>query len=208
MRKACIALLAIAFSIASGAVSVSGQNNPRDAQRLIEALGVTPGMTVAEIGAGNGELTVLMAKHVGAAGRVFTTEVADEQRQRLRQAASGAGLVNVKVLAAADDTTNLPAGCCDAIFMRNVYHHFETPAPINASLFAALKPGGRVAIIDFPPRNRNEAAQPEGRSADSSHGVTKETVAKELEAAGFVRVRVEEPEGGQEGFLVVMRKPS
>lgn len=209
MRKTCIALLVAACAVASGAVSVSGQNNARDAGRLIDALGVRQGITVGEIGAGTGELTILMARHVGPAGHVYTTEVAEQQLARLRQAATDASLTNVTVLAAAVASTNLPDACCDAIFMRNVYHHFEQPAPINRSLFAALKPGGQVAIIDFPPGGGIEADTPAGRAGGNGfHGVKPETVARELESAGFTRVRVEEPARAQEGFLVVMRKPS
>lgn len=209
MRRTGIAVLVAALSVASGSAVASGQNNPRDAARLIDALGVEPGMTVGEIGAGTGELTVLMARHVGQAGRVFSTEVSEPQLARLRQAATDASLANVTVLPAAVESTNLPDGCCDAIFMRNVYHHFERPEAINRSLFAALKPGGRIAVIDFPPGNGTEAATAAGRAGgDGFHGVKKETVARELESAGFTRVRVEEPDGRQEGFLVVMRKPS
>jgi predicted methyltransferase len=91
--------------------------------------------------------------------------------------------------------------------MRNVYHHFSNPAAINASLFASLKPGGRLAVIDFPPGNGREGATPADRARDGTHGVTPDTTVKELQAAGFERISAEEPAGGQEGFLVVMRKP-
>src|SRR5687767_13847794 len=120
MRKACCAILLAALCFAPGSVSLFGQNNPRDAQRLIAALGIEPGMTVGEIGAGSGELTVLMAQHVGPAGRVYSTEINDQRLSEIRKAVAAAGLQNVTVLAAADDRTNLPDACCDAIFMRNV----------------------------------------------------------------------------------------
>ena len=72
----------------------------------------------------------------------------------------------------------------DAIFMRNVYHHFDDPAAMNASLRASLKPGGRLAIIDFTPPPGKEAA-PSRRGEDNQHGVTATTLKAELEAAGF-----------------------
>lgn len=193
---------------AAASIPVFTQNNPRDAQRLIAEMSISPGMTVGEIGAGSGDLTVLMAQHVGPNGKVFSTEISEQRLADIRKAVASANLQNVDVLQAGVDTTNLSPGCCDAIFMRNVYHHFTQPAGINKSLFAALKPGGRVAIIDFPPGNGKEAETAAGRGADGTHGVFKETVAKELEAAGFTRVKVEEPGGRQEGFLVLMRKGS
>ena len=197
-----------ALLVAAASIPVFTQENPRDAQRLIAELSVTPGMTVGEIGAGSGELTVLMAQHVGSRGRIFSTEISEQRLADIRKAVATAGLSNVEVLQAAVDSTNLPDGCCDAIFMRVVYHHFSNPEAINKSLFAALKPGGRIAVLDFPPGNGREADTPAGRGTDGTHGVFKETVAKEMEAAGFTRVKVEEPPFGQQGFLVLMRKPS
>lgn len=207
MRKTSFLLIAMALAISAASVCTRAQDNPRDVKRLIDALGIERGMSVAEIGAGSGALTVLMAGHVGPDGRVYSTEVGEEQRETLRKAAAAASLTNVTVLAAADDGTNLPAGCCDAIYMRNVYHHFENPAAINRSLLASLKPGGRLAIIDFPPRGGRDAASPDARDENDTHGVRADVVAAELEAAGFTRVSVSEPGSFQEGFLVVMRKP-
>lgn len=195
------------IAVSAASVCTRAQDNTRDLTRLVDALGIQPGMSVAEIGAGSGALTVLMARHVGPAGRVYSTEVGEGQRDDIRKAAAAAPVTNVTVLAAGDEGTNLPDGCCDAIFMRNVYHHFENPAAINRSLLASLKPGGRLAIIDFPPRGGRDAATPDARDENSTHGVRPEVVATELEAAGFTRVSVAEPGGSQEGFLVVMRKP-
>ena len=206
MRRASVVILLTGLALASPAVLL-GQNNARDAQRLIAEMGVTAGMTVGEIGAGAGELTVLMAQHVGPKGKVYSTEISEQRLSDIRNAVAAAQLQNVSVLQAGLESSNLDAGCCDAIFMRNVDHHFAQPGPITASLFAALKPGGRLAIIDFPPGNGTEAATPGARAADGTHGVKKETVVRELEAAGFVRVKAEEPGNGQEGFLVLMRKP-
>ena len=62
----------------------------------------------------------------------------------IRQAASEAGSGNVTVLQAGERATNLPAACCDAIFMRRVYHHLSEPSPIVASIHEALRPGGRL----------------------------------------------------------------
>jgi SAM-dependent methyltransferase len=58
----------------------------------------------------------------------------------------------VTILAGATASTNWPAGCCDAILLRNVFHYLTEPAAMIRSLAASLKPGGRLAIVDFPPR--------------------------------------------------------
>ncbi len=207
MRNHRLVLIATAIAVSAASVCTLAQDNARDLQRLVAATGAAPGMTVGEIGAGSGGLTVLMAGHVGVQGRVYSTEINDERLDDIRKAAAAASLQNITVLEAGSDGTNLPAGCCDVIFMRNVYHHFSNPVAINRSLLASLKPGGRLAIIDFPPRGSRDAASPSERASDPTHGVRADVVATELEAAGFARVTVETPGADQEGFLVVMRKP-
>jgi SAM-dependent methyltransferase len=100
--------------------------------------------------------------------------------------------------------TNFPDAACDALFMRNVYHHFEDPAAMNASIAVALKPGGRVAIVDFTPRGGGEAERPSDRDNDGSHGVSPESVSRELKQAGFAEETSEAGDG--RWFMVVARK--
>jgi ubiquinone/menaquinone biosynthesis C-methylase UbiE len=100
---------------------------------------------------------------------------------------------------------NLAEGCCDAIFMRNVYHHFENPTTMNASFVRALKPGARLVVIDFPPRNDAATAPPGKRGDTSAHGVSAEVVASELKAAGLTVLSTEDR--GNRWFLVLAQKP-
>ena len=196
-----IALLAI------GAASIlSAQNNASDTAKLIEVLQLKPGHVVAEIGAGGGDLTVAIAKHVGPSGRVFTSELGAERITKLRDAVTKSGADNVQVVEGQEAHANLPDGCCDAVFMRNVYHHFSDPTTMNASFLRALKPGGRVAVIDFMPRNNAAIAPPGKRGEDSAHGVSADVVANELKTAGFQIVSTEDR--GERWFLVVGSKPN
>lgn len=120
-----------------------------EADRLAELLSLRDGMTVAEIGAGSGWLTVEVADRVGSRGRVYSTELSAARLEDIRQAVDDAGLTNVVVLEAGERATNLPADCCEAIFMRRVYHHLSDPSAILASIQEALKSGGRLVIIEF-----------------------------------------------------------
>jgi predicted methyltransferase len=88
--------------------------------------------------------------------------------------------------------------------MRDVYHHFTDPGSMNASIFAALKPGGRVAVVDFAPPAK-EASRPADRDQDGMHGVSAETVSREIKDAGFEPVSSEVPAG--RWFMVVASKP-
>jgi ubiquinone/menaquinone biosynthesis C-methylase UbiE len=203
-RRVLFASLAIAAAIVS-AVIVTRADDASDAARLIETLELKAGSTVGEIGAGDGELTILISRHVGPGGRVFTTELGQDRVRTLRAAVEKAAVGNVTIVEGDAARTNLPDGCCDAVFMRAVYHHFGDPPAMNRSLLASLRPGGRLAIMDFTPRGDEEASNPANRDEDGRHGVKAETVAKELVAAGFERIDVEDRKGRD--FLVVVRKP-
>lgn len=173
------------------------QDDGSDRARLVTHLQITPGMTVAEIGAGRGELSVAIAQEVGPTGRVFSNELDTARHATIRDAAARAGLSNLTVVEGQAADTNLPDACCDAVFMRNVYHHFGDAAAMSASLYRSLKPGGRIAVIDFPPR---------GSRGSNGHGVMPETVRQQLTAAGFEVVHEEEQRSGR-WFMVVGRKP-
>ena len=178
-----------------------------DMARLVPILDLRAGQTVADIGAGGGELTVRLAKQVGPDGRVYATEMSSDRMDRIRRRAEDDGVKNVTVLEAHATRTNLPENCCDAIVIRNVYHHFDDPAAMNKSLFVSLKPGGHLAIIDFSPnRGRATAASAAERDQDASHGVDADTVVKEVTAAGFERQALETSK--DRSFMAVFRKGS
>lgn len=162
-----------------------------------------PGSFVAEIGAGDGALTLSLARHIGASGHVFTTELGDRRVRTLRSAVSASGLPQIEVVEAGTTSTNLSDACCDAIVMRDVYHHFGDPAAMNASLRASLKPGGLIAILDFTPPPGQESETAAGRSRDDHHGVGRQTVSRELAQAGFTVVSSDPLTGRR--FMVVAR---
>ena len=177
-----------------------------DAARLVTGLKLEAGMTVADIGAGGGQLTVALAREVGPSGRVYATELNANRLRAIREAADSAGLKNVSVVEAHATRTNLPERCCDALVLRRVYHHFDSPRLMNASLRQSLKPGGLLAVIDFAPDSA-ESADPSERDTGDQHGVTSATVVRELTQAGFERVAMDE--GTRAGrFMVVVRRPA
>ena len=177
--------------------------------RLVELLQLKPGMTVADVGAGFGAWTVAIGKWTGASGRVYATDIGEKQLAFLREYTKKEGLTNVTVLAGAPTSTNLPAGCCDAILIRDAYHHLTQPLDILKSMATALKSGGRLAVIDFPPRPNTEV--PEGVPANRrGHGVPPDIVVEEAKAAGFATVSMNQEWSAQSQpadlFLLVFRK--
>jgi precorrin-6B methylase 2 len=179
-----------------------------DAPKLSAVLGLEPGMTVADVGAGFGAMTVVLAS-LDKSGRVIATDIVERQLSVIRDYVKREGLENVTVLQSGTASTNLPDACCDAIFLRNVYHHLIEVAAYNRSLFAALKPGGRLAIIDAAPGSGSET--PKGVPANrEGHGIRASIVRDELTAAGFVVDRTIDkwpPDDKDPSYLVLFRKP-
>src|SRR5688572_32991536 len=99
----------------------------REVPQLAELLALEPGMIVADVGAGGGAMSVVMAKWLGPGGRVYATDIRAEQLAEIRAAVAQDAVSNVVVLEGAEASTNLPSECCDAIFLRDVYHHLTRP---------------------------------------------------------------------------------
>jgi ubiquinone/menaquinone biosynthesis C-methylase UbiE len=125
---------------------------------LLELLEVRSGVVLADIGAGpDAFLATRMARHVGPFGRVYATDVGEQTLASLREVIRKNEVNNIEVIEGHPSRTNLPAECCDGIYIRNVYHHFADPPVMNRSPFDSLKPGGRLVVIDFYPRGLRPA---------------------------------------------------
>jgi predicted methyltransferase len=169
---------------ATAAAGGQGSNQAAEFEEIARLLEVSAGRTVADVGAGGGTWTMPLAKAVGATGRVYATEVKTVQVEALRQLARVRQLANVEVVFGTQQETGLPAGCCDGVLLRLVYHAFDEPAMMRASLRRATKPGGLVLIVDFRP--------------------PPEQLTREMRDDGFERVQFIERWQGQEGVYAVL----
>jgi ubiquinone/menaquinone biosynthesis C-methylase UbiE len=153
-------------------------------KRLAALMDWKPGSVVADIGAGDGSYSFAAVQQVGPSGKVLATEIDSKKLEDLRAEVTKRNLQNMIVVESAAAETNLPPACCDAIFLRRVYHHLTKPAEFDASLLRSLKPGGRLAIIDFPARSGLGSV--EGVPANrGGHGIPEKIVIEELTAAGL-----------------------
>jgi ubiquinone/menaquinone biosynthesis C-methylase UbiE len=166
-------------------------------ERLAEWLRVAPGQTIADIGAGDGALAVDMAARVGAGGVVYATELSSDRRQAIAARVSVAGVPNVRIVEAAADATHLPDACCDAVYLRTVFHHIEDRPAFAKSLAKAVRPGGRLAIIDFAPGGL--------WFLGADHGVSAEEVVEVCRQAGLTLVHQTMNWGGGTYFVVFER---
>jgi len=181
----------------------SAQQYSTDVQWLIEALELTEGSVVADIGAGEGEQTIELAQYIGSEGHIYSTELGEESVQDLQRSVESSELTNITVLEGHPERTNLKIECCDVIYWRRGYHHIGNPPSFNASLYESLKPGGRLAIIDFAPRG--DEAEPGARAEGDQHGVTPETVISEITDAGFDLIDTQDE--SDRFYYIVFSKP-
>lgn len=150
---------------------------------IAEALRAEPGSVVADVGAGEGEWAAELARRVGESGRVYATEVRASLVGEIRRAAEAAGNGNVTVVLGDQDSSGLPAACCDAILLRLVYHHFTRPAAMREDLRRALRPEGRLLIVDIEPQaSWRELPEVPDRGG---HGIPVEDLLRELTGDGF-----------------------
>lgn len=140
--------------------------------QVMDALAITPGRNVADIGAGSGWFTVRAAKRVTETGKVYAVDINPEAIRHIEERAQKEKLPNIRTVAGAEDDPKLPAGSVDAVLMLKTYHEIAKPVELLRNLRAALRPGARVGIIDRDGNGEN-------------HGVQKKVVLQEAEQAGY-----------------------
>jgi ubiquinone/menaquinone biosynthesis C-methylase UbiE len=168
-----------------------------ESDRLAELLRVAPGQTLADVGAGDGALAADMALRVGAAGAVYATEISPDRRQAIATRLATQEIHNVRIVDAEADATHLPDDCCDAVYLRTVFHHIGDKPAFARALAKAVRAGGRLAIIDFAPG----ALWFHG----ADHGVSTATVTDACRRAGLRLVQHSTSWGGGTYLLLFER---
>jgi ubiquinone/menaquinone biosynthesis C-methylase UbiE len=188
-RAACAAVLSLAV-----AAGIRAQEANRDewqkVDAIFEALGVRPGATIADVGAGDGFFTARLAKKVGDDGRVYAVDVSDSALGRLRRRVEKDALANVTVVEGAEDDPKLPAGSLDAALIVNAYHEMREHQAVLTAIRLALKPEGRLVIVE--PISKEMRSRPRERQT-RDHEIAPDFVQEDAKAAGFRIVSLEDP---------------
>ena len=143
--------------------------------RVMDILGIKPGSSVADVGAGSGWFTVRAARRVGETGAVYAVDINEKYLEHIAERSQKEGLPGIRPVLGGEDDPRLPAASVDAVLILKTYHEFGKPVTLMTHLRAALRPGALVGIIDR-----------EGKGDD--HGVPSKTVVDECARAGFVLV--------------------
>jgi predicted methyltransferase len=174
----------------------------RERTRIVDALKLKPGMTIADVGTGTGLFVAYFSKAVGPTGRVFAVDISPKFVESVARRAAAAGLSNVQARLSQQTDVDLPAGSVDVLYVCDTYHHFEDTRAILKTIATALKPGGQFVVVDY---HRIEGKT---RPFLMKHiRANQETFAAEIEGAGFVRLKAPPAPFLSENYLMVFRRP-
>jgi len=147
-------------------------------EAMLDALKIPPGATVADVGAGVGYHSIRLARRVGPKGTVLAADVQPEMIRMLKDNAREAGVKNIRPVLCTQADTKLPDGKVDLILMVDVYHECTEPDVVLQGMRKALKPGGRLVLVEFRGEDPDVPIRPE-------HKMTLAQVRKEVEPQGF-----------------------
>ncbi|MHB1425780.1 MAG: class I SAM-dependent methyltransferase [Gemmataceae bacterium] len=158
-------------------------------KQIVDACQLKRGMVAADVGAGTGLFTRLFAAKVGDKGKVYAVDIAPKFIKHIEESCDKAGIKNVQGVVCKQNSTELPENAVDLVFICDTYHHFEFPFRTMDSIHRALRPGGKLVVVDF------QRIEGKSRAWILNHvRAGQQTVVKEIVSCGFKQV-------GEEKFL-------
>jgi ubiquinone/menaquinone biosynthesis C-methylase UbiE len=192
-RKSAFVCLVISVALAACASSQHGGDDPdawearhnayQPPEKVLDAMGVKPGMLVAEVGAGRGRYVVHVAARVGDTGMVYANDIDEDALEYLRFRCERDGIGNVETLLGEVTDPLLPEGKMDIVYVINTYHHFDKPVELMRNILPALKPDGLLVIVEHDP-NKMPDAGPQSTTPQDE-------LLDQAEKAGYELVRIE-----------------
>ncbi|MCA9174851.1 MAG: class I SAM-dependent methyltransferase [Planctomycetales bacterium] len=145
---------------------------------MLANLGIKPGMTICDMGCGNGFYSLQMAKMVGPTGRVLAVDVQPQMLYMLRERMEKAGIENITPILGSFHNPRLPVNLVDLVLMVDVYHEFSHPEQMLAGIRDSLKPDGRIALLEYREEDPKVPIKP-------LHKMSKRQIMLEYEPNGF-----------------------
>ncbi len=174
---ALLAALACTPEMKARAYAGGDRDDWQQADRVVSSLGLQPGDVVADLGAGGGYFTFLLAEAVGPSGIVYAIDIDEAMNQHLANLAKERGVTNIRTVLATPEDPRIPATGVDLVFTSNTYHHLEDRPAYFRRLATRIREGGRLAVLDY----KKEGFVPGvlGHSTEAS------IIQRELERAGY-----------------------
>ena len=171
-------------------------------EAIVKACNIREGMQVADVGAGTGLFSRLFAPKVGVKGTVLAVDISEDFLKHIQETSREQNLANIQTVLCKQDSVELPDASVDLVFTCDTYHHFEFPFKSLSSIHRALKPGGRLIVVDY---HRIEGKSTEWVMGHVRAGL--DVVEKEITSSGFKRVG-ELKDILKENYLVEFEKVS
>ena len=162
-------------------LSAPDRDERQKPRELVKDIGITRGMSVADVGTGIGYMVPFLSRGVGPNGRVFAEDIFDDYLATARMTAESQHLNNIVFIKGTEKDPKLPENALDRVLVLDVYHHFDYPEAMLAGIYKALKADGRLVIVEY---YKNETAMPNGRALTHIR-LNKPDVIKEVEANHF-----------------------
>jgi ubiquinone/menaquinone biosynthesis C-methylase UbiE len=162
----------------AGWLERSERETEEQPEKALDAMDIREGMVVADVGAGTGYMTLRIARRVGPTGKVYGNDVQPEMIRRLRENAAKAKLDNIETVLGAEADPKLPAGKMDIVLMVDVYHELSRPQEMLRRIRAALKPDGRLVLLEYRKEDPKVPIKLE-------HKMSVDEVKTEVEAEGY-----------------------
>lgn len=149
-----------------------------DTALAIKELALRPGMVVADIGAGTGYFSIRIARHVLPGGKVLANDIQPEMLERLKVNAKAADVANIDTILGTESDPRLPENAVDLVIMVDVYHELSRPQRMLGHIRAALKPGGKLVLLEYRKEDPGVPIRPE-------HKMSIVEVKAEVEPEGY-----------------------
>ncbi len=189
-------------------------------KQVMDDMGIKPGSSVADIGAGGGWFTLLAARRVGPQGRVYAEEILPKYTRFIQKRAQREGLKNVRTILGSTTNPRLPLNTLDAVMILNAYHEFEQPLAMLRHVSASMKHGARLAFIERDddelrrealdaiaktgrPKHRVDE-KPDGNEFTDDHRLALPIVEREAAAVGFVKLKSYRL--GEDNYTLIVEK--
>ena len=182
IRLSLCIFLAVSAFLASGPLSFQNRDKTDQPEKVMDVLGVRPGMVIGEVGAGYGYFTFKLARRVGESGKVYANDISESALSALRTSKEQQDLTNLEIIRGEVEDPLLPIGALDMVFMVNVFHDLEKPIALLDNLLRSLKQGGLVVIIEQDPEKHSNA---------SGHFYQREEVLRLIRQSKFELDRIE-----------------
>ncbi|MGD8726445.1 MAG: class I SAM-dependent methyltransferase [Gemmatimonadales bacterium] len=185
MRNRVLAVLLLAVVILPTTARAQAERTSRDSWQRVDdvfvALDVDEGETIADVGAGSGFFSFRLSPRVGPEGRVLAVDIDAHVLRRLREEARREGFNNIETIVSEPDDPLLQEQSVDGILVVNAYHEMVEHEAMLGRFRQALRPGGRLVLLDMPPRDSTVSRERQVAAHDIAIGI----VARELATAGF-----------------------